>query len=189
MASQRPEQPADEVGLAELADHIEQTHHAYLRQEMPRIAGSLARLSGEFGPRLPWLVRLRDAFDLFQQDMIKHLVMEEQQIMPGCRALEQGLPACDHLGCQRSIRGPLKQMIAEHDTCGMMLLRMHELAQGYAPRAEPPPPAVVGVLETLARLEQDTRRHIYKENCLLAFKAEQAEASLLRPGSDARHQP
>jgi regulator of cell morphogenesis and NO signaling len=180
MDSHRPQHIPEHVGLAELADHIEQTHHVYLRQEMPRIAESLAGLSREFGPKLPWLAQLRDAFDLFQQDMLKHLLMEEQQIMPGCRALEQGLPACDHLGCQRSIRGPLKQMIAEHDTCGALLLRMHELAHGYAPPAADTPPAVAEVLAALSRLEQDTRRHVYKENCLLAVKAEQAETRLAR---------
>ncbi len=42
-----------QAGLAELADHIEATHHAWLRAELPRLAGLAAKVADVHGPRHP----------------------------------------------------------------------------------------------------------------------------------------
>ena len=47
---------ADSMTLTELADHIEATHHAYLKEELPRLDSmteKVARVHGEHEPR--WL--------------------------------------------------------------------------------------------------------------------------------------
>ena len=46
------------VSLAELADHIECEHHRYLREELPRLSGMIARLVEVHGRRHPEPPRL-----------------------------------------------------------------------------------------------------------------------------------
>jgi iron-sulfur cluster repair protein YtfE (RIC family) len=69
-------------------------------------------------------------------------------------------------------------MIEQHDQCGMMLQRMAELTNQFAQAGADGPPAITEALSALSSMERDTRQHVYKENCLLAFRAEQAETSL-----------
>ena len=44
--------------LAELADHIEQTHHAYLKTELPRLEFLVNKVANRHGPDRPQLVEL-----------------------------------------------------------------------------------------------------------------------------------
>ncbi len=43
-ASEEPGANAADLTMAELADHIEQTHHAYLRQMLPKLTSMLAEV-------------------------------------------------------------------------------------------------------------------------------------------------
>src|SRR4051812_15054457 len=55
--------------LTELADQIEQTHHAYLKHELPRLRALLRKVAAVHGERHPWLVDLAAIFASFAWEM------------------------------------------------------------------------------------------------------------------------
>src|SRR5688572_25499828 len=48
------------MSLTHLADHIEQTHHAWLKREVPRLAAIAEKVARVHGPRHPALIEVRD---------------------------------------------------------------------------------------------------------------------------------
>lgn len=46
---------AAKLSLTELCDHIELTHHAYLRRELPRLDAMIVRVTDVHGVRCPWV--------------------------------------------------------------------------------------------------------------------------------------
>ena len=53
---------AASMSLTELADHIEQTHHHYLRSELPRLDGMTEKVASVHGGRNPRLHQIRETF-------------------------------------------------------------------------------------------------------------------------------
>ena len=77
-----------QASLAELCDHIEQVHHAYLKTELPRLTALLEKLVKVHGQRHPELTQLRDIFEALRFEMEAHLGKEENILFPAIRKLE-----------------------------------------------------------------------------------------------------
>ncbi len=165
---------ADAMGLTELADHIEATHHAYLREELPRldqITEKVARVHGEKDKRL---LQVRDAFCALQDELMSHMLKEERILFPLIRQMEASdEPANFHCG---SIANPIRQMEAEHDSAGDALSLMRSATDAYAP-PEWACNTYRAMLDALATLERDMHQHIHKENNVLFPKAMRRERS------------
>jgi len=101
-----PEIDLANVALTALADHIEGTHHAYLRQELPRLETLARKVAAVHGDEHPELVALRDEFLHFKQDMESHALKEEQILFPAIRNLEKGLTNCGPCGSIQNCHGP-----------------------------------------------------------------------------------
>jgi regulator of cell morphogenesis and NO signaling len=164
-----------EMGMAELADHIEGRHHAYLRAELPRIAAWTEKLASVHGVAHPWLFELRDTFAGMRAELEAHMFKEERILFPMVRELEGSQEApVFHCG---SVRNPISMMEHEHDDTGAALARMRELSSGFTP----PPDACNTFRATMAALEElerDLHVHIHKENSILFPKAAAREAEL-----------
>ena len=114
-AAQSAQEPDwSKASLNELADHIEQTHHAYLKNELPRldfIVHKVANRHGEHDPRLAELARV---FAGFKAELELHMVKEERVLFPMCRQLAAAevLPEfhCGHL------ENPIAVMVAVADS-------------------------------------------------------------------------
>lgn len=165
-----------EATLTELADHIEQTHHAYLKRELPRLGTLVRKVAAVHGSHLSWLLELDGVFAGFAAEMESHAMKEEHVLFPMIRGLDCGqLPAMDH--CGGTVTNPILVMEHEHDDAGRALARMRGLSGGYVP-----PPAACNtfraMLSGLVELEDDTHRHVHKENSILFPRAAEAEARL-----------
>jgi regulator of cell morphogenesis and NO signaling len=161
--------------LTALADHIEATHHAYLKTELPRldaITEKVARVHGEHDSRL---AQVRQAFAALSEEMHSHMAKEERILFPMIRALEaSGDLSVLHCG---SLAHPIRQMEAEHDSAGGGLALMRELTDGFTP------PAWAcntyrAMLDALAHLERDLHLHVHKENNVLFPQAVELENTL-----------
>lgn len=164
------------IGLAELCDHIEQKHHAYLKSELPRLEAMLVRVARAHGERFPWMVQVLETFGPFSAEMFQHMAKEERVLFPLIRALEAGTAqAASH--CGGTVNNPIRMMEHDHDDAGAALARMRQLTSGYTP----PPQACNtfrAALDALAELEQDMHQHVHKENNILFPAALKREASL-----------
>ncbi|HEY7089694.1 MAG TPA: iron-sulfur cluster repair di-iron protein [Tepidisphaeraceae bacterium] len=170
--------PADsrdwtKASMAELCDHIEQTHHAYLKQELPRLEQCLRKIAARHGPGDARLVELLDVFLSFRAELEQHAMKEERILFPLIRRLEAGdSPTTFHCG---SVNNPIRVMVMEHDHAGAALARMRDLTDGY----QAPPDACNtyrSTMDAMLQLERDMHRHVHKENSILFPRAAEAEA-------------
>lgn len=177
------EQPidADAMSLSELASHIEQTHHAYLKSELPRLDRMTEKVARVHGDRDPRLHELRKAFELFRDELIPHMMKEEMVLFPLVRTLElhqlslSAKPFTPYF-CG-TVANPIRQMEHEHDHAGLALAAMRELTDEFMPPTWACD-TYRAMLDGLAGLERDMHQHVHKENNILFPKAIDLETHL-----------
>lgn len=148
--------------LTELADHIERTHHTYLKDELPRLVEMADRVAYKHGGRDPRLKEVADTVHSLAQEMFSHMHKEEVVLFPLVRQIEAGILG----GFQRLIADPIRQMEAEHDNAGRAIALLRERTDGFVPSAEACN-THRALLDGLVRLEADLHRHVHKENNIL----------------------
>lgn len=165
---------ADAMSLTELADHIEATHHAYLREELPRLDFMTEKVARVHGNKEPRLTTVRQAFVALKDELEPHMMKEEKILFPIIRQLEASTgPLEFHCG---SVSNPIAQMEHEHDQAGNALAILREATDGFVPprwacntyRA---------MLDSLQQLEADMHQHVHKENNILFPKALEREVA------------
>ncbi len=160
------------MSLTALADKIEQSHHAYLRAELPRLVLLSNKVASAHGERDPRLLRVRDVVASFASDMSAHMLKEERILFPMIRALDSGTgQSLSHCG---SVADPIRQMEAEHEGSGEDLASMRELTDGFVAPAGACN-TYLAMLDALAGLERDTHEHVHKENSILFPRAIELE--------------
>ena len=166
-----------EASLSELADHIEATHHAYLKTELPRLEFLVNKVANRHGPHNPKLIELARIFGIFKAELESHMHKEEVILFPICRELETATgPRQFHCG---SVQNPIRVMIHEHDDAGEALGRMRELTDNYTAPTDACN-TYRALFDSLKQLEQDMHRHVHKENSILFPRAVSAEAKFAK---------
>lgn len=158
----------DSMGLAELADHIVATHHAYLREELPRLDFMTEKVSRVHGDKDERLFRMRQAFVALKAELDPHMIKEEKVLFPIVRQLEASAER-QEFPCG-SVANPIRQMEHEHDLAGDALAILNESTDAYTP-PDWACNTYRAMLDSLARLEADMHQHIHKENNVLFPKA------------------
>jgi regulator of cell morphogenesis and NO signaling len=161
------------MSLTALANHIEATHHAYLRKELARLDAMTEKVAAKHGARDPRLHRVRETFLAMANELYSHMLKEEQVLFPMVRQLDASDEA-PQLHCG-SLANPIRQMESEHDDAGMGLEQLRQLADGFTP-PEWACNTYRAMLDALACLERDMHLHIHKENNVLFPRALEMEA-------------
>ena len=168
------------MGVADLVDQLEATHHRYLREEMPRLSALVAKVVSVHGEPHPELHAIAACYEEARADLEPHMTKEEQVLFPMIRELATASsPPSFHCG---TLRNPISVMLREHDAVGELLARLRRLTDGYVPPADGCA-SYVTCFAALAELETDTHLHIHKENNLLFPLVVRMEGELL---GDAR---
>jgi regulator of cell morphogenesis and NO signaling len=162
----------DSMELTELANHIEATHHAYLREELPRLDAMTEKVARVHGDKDERLFQMRQAFIALKAELEPHMMKEERILFPIVRQLEAS-PERQEFHCG-SVANPIRQMEHEHDQAGDALAILHESTDGYTP-PDWACNTYRAMLDSLARLEADMHQHIHKENNVLFPKTIQLE--------------
>lgn len=168
--------------LAELADHIEQTHHAYLKRELPRLSAISRKVAAVHGQAHPEYAELAREYETFAADMIAHMGKEERMLFPWIRRLEPGHAEAS------GISAPIDVMEHEHDAAGRLLERMAELTNNFTPPADCCATTRT-LIDSLRQLNADTHVHVHKENNILFPRALQmpTAAPCTPPGACHAH--
>ena len=107
--------------LTELTEHLESTHHVYLKKALPRLVALMDKVHQAHSPRHPELTRLQTVVENLRADLEPHLLKEEQILFPLIRQLEaEGLQL-------EAAQGPIRVMRSEHDGAGELLKEMRTL--------------------------------------------------------------
>lgn len=178
-----------EADLSALIDHILSRHHAYIREAVPVVQLHLAKVVSAHGARHSELPLVASQFSKVAQELLMHMMKEEQVLFPYIRALaeaaaEDAPPPPDMFG---TVQNPIRMMEIEHLEAGDGVAALRELTRGY----EAPADACTTyrmVLQELEAFEQDLHRHIHLENNVLFPKAVELEEQLDRRGGGLKCQ-
>ena len=152
------------MSIGDLVDHILETHHGYLHEEIPRLRALMAKVVGVHGENHPELKELASKLEELLTGFEPHLMKEESMLFPAIKSISDAneIPQFPF----GAISNPINMMLMEHDRDGEILKVMREIANNY----EPPMDACMSyqaLYRALDELEKDTHLHIHKENNVL----------------------
>jgi regulator of cell morphogenesis and NO signaling len=157
---------------------IVDTHHRYTRDALDILRPLATKVAGVHGANHAELRLVDKLVYELADDLIPHMMKEEQVLFPYVEALEEaslagGDPPVPFFG---TARNPVRMMMLEHETVGEKLLEIRTITKNF----ELPGEACTSyrvLFAKLEELEQDIHRHIHLENNILFPRAIAAEES------------
>jgi regulator of cell morphogenesis and NO signaling len=165
--------------LSELIRHIVNTHHEYLRRELPAVGARLEKVYRVYNERYgPTLTGLPEVFADLRVELEMHLRKEEMILFPTIAAYEAAASARQPLPRTPfgTVANPIQMMEHEHESAGNALAQIREITNNF----EVPEYGCVtyrALMSGLDELERDLHLHIHLENNILFPRAERLEAA------------
>ena len=164
--------------LTGLSAHIVDTHHLFTKQELARLEKLLDKVCSRHGEKRPELAELRAAFEHLKQELIPHMLKEEQVLFPYIARMEEAVSECRAVPAPFfvTVQNPVRMMMMEHDTAGDLLGQMRRITGNYSAPAD----ACISfrtLYEALQELEADLHQHIHLENNILFPRAVEMESA------------
>lgn len=163
----QPERDWNIASLDELVDHIVEKHHAYLKNEVPRVQALISKVVGVHGKNHPELQRVQAAFTELGNELAVHLMKEEQILFPYVKHMASG-DKCP--SCFGTVQNPIRMMMMEHDNAGVKLREIRQATSDYGL----PQDACFSygtLFNALLEFEADLHQHIHLENNILFPRA------------------
>jgi len=146
--------------LPHLIDHILQTYHRPLDEEMPRIEGMARKVQQVHGDKDPErLGGIVTTFCALKSELEQHMMKEEGILFPMIRG-----------GNGFMAEGPVGVMRYEHEEAGAMLRKLRELTNDYTV-PEGACNTWRALWHALADFERSLHEHIHLENNILFPRA------------------
>jgi regulator of cell morphogenesis and NO signaling len=164
--------------LSELVVHIKNTHHKYTREETARLAALLQKVCSVHGKNHPELFGIRETFGWLSQELMTHLMKEENVLFPYIERIEEAVMQKEPVlpAPFGSVQNPVAMMEHDHDSAGAALRSIQKASKDFTP----PPDACVSyqtLYKALATFEADLHQHIHLENNILFPRAIAMETS------------
>lgn len=162
----------EKMTVAQLTEYIVNTHHAYLKNELPQLNAYLQKVTSKHGDRHHELYKIFETFAALKEEMEMHMQKEELILFPRIKELEK-LAANEPANLQLNIayiQSPINMMEMEHDHAGTLLNEIKLLSNDYTP----PQDACTTYRLSFAALkafELDLHQHVHLENNILFPKA------------------
>jgi regulator of cell morphogenesis and NO signaling len=166
-----PSSPFDHLSLAQLCDYIVNTHHSYVKNEMPAIFQYLSKVVSKHGDKHPELQQVLQLFTAVKTEMEQHMEKEELVLFPRIKDVENRLLSGEQLNLDSTyLLAPIVIMESEHDHAGTALDEIRKLTNDHLPP--------IGACTTfrlsynaLQAFEADLHHHVHLENNILFPKA------------------
>lgn len=167
-------------GMGALSDHIIATHHAFQREQLPRVSEMLERTMARDDNRFAELWSLREVLGVLRASMESCTRKEEQVLYPLIHQLDRARRLGDRP--PERVAGYLRDLSHDHRTAALTLRNLDEATQHYTVPEEASG-AFRELIRELARLSEDLRVHNQKEHALIE-RAIAAERELLGEKTD-----
>lgn len=152
--------------LENFINHIVDTHHQYLRDDLPRLFHLTQKVASRHGERDAHLYKVLEIFVSMANELLAHIEKEERVLFPMIVEMEK----TGDISTQ--ILMPILAMEAEHEEVGKALEELDRLTESYA--IKPNMCASYQALYVgLKQLEEDLKLHIHKENNILFPRVQQ----------------
>ena len=168
------------VPVTTLTDHILETHHIFMKEQLPRLDILLEKVQKTHGARHgKMLQNLRYAFGALRGELEPHLLKEEQMLFPVIKGIDAFIAGAGprpvvHGG---SVVNPIRQMEYEHENTGHVLTEMRWITYDYR-LPEDACPTFTALYDGLKAMEADLHEHIHLENNILFPKSMAQETTL-----------
>lgn len=181
-ATAEPLRPSDQElragSLAELIAYIVNTHHVFLRSEIPQLDALIEKVCSKHSANHPELLQVRDLFHALGQELLTHLMKEEMILFPYVERMEEAILQHEPIlpAPFGTVANPVHAMEHEHDNAGAALRALREASHDYTPPAD----ACTNfraLYAALSAFEKDLHQHIHLENNLLFPRAQEMESS------------
>ncbi|MDR3793105.1 MAG: iron-sulfur cluster repair di-iron protein [Terracidiphilus sp.] len=166
--------------LTEIITEIVNTHHAYVRSELPRLRAMSEKVVAKHGSAHAEVLSIDRMLGSLAEELLQHLSKEELILFPYIEKLERSVNSGNALphACFASVASPIQAMIYEHESAGELTRQMRATANGYTTPADACA-TFVGLYVGLDAFERDLHLHIHRENNLLFPRAVEMEKSAL----------
>lgn len=154
--------------LAALITQIVDVHHAYCRNELPRLATLAEKVVRRHGDDKPELPVIQAKLAQLSEELTEHMGKEEVVLFPYIKKLEratvEGAPKPK--SCFGSVEHPVAMMMREHDDAGVLMSEIRELSHGFTPPMGACP-TYHAFYNGLHEFERDLHQHVHLENNVL----------------------
>lgn len=147
----------DKMSPAVLSTYIEDTHHSYLRRELPEIADLLSTIVRVHGRNHRELYEVNQLFGRLKTELEQHLLKEETLLFPILDTTKDNM---------EEIKSLTSEIITEHEAAGEILRSLREVSGDYT-LPEDACNTFMKAYSSLVELEQDLHQHIHLENNIL----------------------
>lgn len=171
--------PYNDWSLDFLADYIVNTHHAYVRKNLPDIRAYAQKVMTVHGSYHPELIQVQYLVEQTNAELTTHMGKEEQILFPFIKELvaRKNNPEGQRQSFLDSAKGPIRMMEVEHDMVGNFLKDIRTVTHNYLI-----PQDACGSYKMLYKMledfEEDLHIHIHLENNILFPKTMELEKSL-----------
>jgi regulator of cell morphogenesis and NO signaling len=162
--------------LAELIAHILQTHHVYVRREVPELEKLIEKVHAKHGGNHPELQQIRGVFHGLAQELATHMMKEEAVLFPYIERMEESVVQHEPIfpAPFGTIANPVRMMEHEHDNAGAALKALRGASRDYTPPSDACT-SYQALYTGLANFEKDLHQHIHLENNVLFPRAVEME--------------
>lgn len=171
--------PYNDWSLDFLADYIVNTHHSYVRKNLPDIMGYAKKVMKVHGSRYPELLRIHQLVEDVNAELMAHMVKEERILFPYIKELVAAKNNTQplHAAAFGTVQNPINIMEMEHELVGKNLAEIKELSNNYL-LPEDACASYSLLYRMLYEFEDDLHLHIHLENNILFPKALEIEKQL-----------
>lgn len=171
--------PYNDWELDFLADYIVNTHHTYVKKNLPDIQAYANKVARVHGDRHPELLKVHTLVEEAAHELNGHMMKEEQILFPYIKELVKTRNSNEPLRPSPfgTVKNPINMMEMEHELVGNTLAEINRITNGY----QLPPDACASyslLYRLLAEFEDDLHVHIHLENNILFPKAAKLETEL-----------
>ncbi|MDF2523165.1 MAG: ric [Clostridiales bacterium] len=146
----------------ELIDYIVNTHHTFLKIELPELSELTTKILRVHGPNHSELFRVHKLLHTLKTELDQHLIKEEEILFPLIKEYEK-LPSNELLN---RINKVMKETEDEHETAGDVLKELRRITDGYRVPADGCTTFSL-TYNKLQELEADLFEHIHLENNIM----------------------
>lgn len=155
-----------EASFAELIDHIVETHHSYLMEELPDLSNFVTLILRVHGQEHPELSDVHKLFHTFKTEIEQHTIKEETESFPIILKFEQD-PSDENYELVKQVIHTLEE---EHDEAGDLLKEIRKVTNDFA-IPDDACGAYKSVYQRLQEIESDMFQHVHLENNILFPRA------------------
>lgn len=156
--------PTRDMPLADVIEYILTTHHERDRTELERATALASKVHRVHAASHPELARVDALVSDLRDELLAHMVKEEQVLFPMIHMLKEGYAGDNPLAC------PIVCMRAEHADAATALAELRTITNGFSPPQDACG-SYCALYQCLQELEEDLYVHIHLENDILFPRA------------------